>query len=119
MATVVYRRPSKYRARPTVVDGVRFASRREAGRWSQLRLLEMAGAIRNLERQPAYPLRITSLNGESSVVCGTYRADFRYYDLTTGSVIVEDVKSPPTKTTAYRLRKRIVEVLYGIAILET
>jgi hypothetical protein len=46
-----------------------------------------------------------------------YTADFRYVDAS-GAVVVEDVKSGPTKTTAYRLRKRLVETIYGITITE-
>jgi hypothetical protein len=35
-----------------------------------------------------------------------------------GQVVIEDVKSGPTKTTAYRLRKRLVEAIHGVTISE-
>ena len=49
---------------------------------------------------------------------GTYTADFRYVDLKSGEVTVEDVKSLPTKTTAYKLRKKIAEAVHGITVTE-
>ncbi len=44
---------TKYRAQPTIVDGIRFHSKGEARRYQELRLLERAGEITNLELQPA------------------------------------------------------------------
>jgi len=45
---------SKYRNRKTVVDGITFDSKREAARWQELKLLERAGEITELERQVEY-----------------------------------------------------------------
>jgi len=39
-------------------------------------------------------------------------------DAETADVIVEDVKSGPTKTAAYRLRKKLVEAIHGVRIVE-
>jgi hypothetical protein len=44
-------KPSKYRAIPTTVDGIRFDSKREAARYGELKLLEKAGHIRGLTLQ--------------------------------------------------------------------
>jgi hypothetical protein len=52
------------------------------------------------------------------VHCGMFTADFRYVDSGTGEVVVEDTKSGPTKTEAYRLRKRLVEAIHGVRITE-
>lgn len=103
-------RRSKYAAIPTVVDGIRFASKREARRYAELRLLERGGEIANLELQPFFPCVV---NGKS--VC-TYIADFAY--LSRGGVrVVEDVKG--VKTPVYRLKKKLVEALYAnIQIVE-
>lgn len=101
---------SKYHSRPTTVDGIRFHSAAEARRYRQLRLLEAAGEIADLELQPAYPVRV-----EGKHIC-IYRADFCYRDLSTGKTVVEDVKG--YRTALYRLKKRLVEVLYHITITE-
>jgi len=101
-------------AKPTWVEGIRFASKAEAKRYQQLRLLERAGAISGLEVQPCYPLEaVNPLNGEVTPV-GVYKADFRYQE--NGRPVVEDVKG--MRTVVYRLKKRIVEGQYGITITE-
>jgi hypothetical protein len=55
------------------------------------------------------------VNGEK---IGRYVADFRYVDTATGVVTVEDVKSGPTKTPVYRLKRKLVKALYDIDITE-
>lgn len=112
---------NKYRAEPTMLDGIRFASRKESRRYAELRLLENAGAIQNLELQPRFPIMVAELwhDGPPCFVnCGVYTADFRYVDVERGAVVVEDTKSDATKTEAYRLRKRLIEAIYGIKISE-
>ena len=46
-------RRHKYSARPTEVDGIRFDSKAEARRYTELRTLEKAGEISHLELQAA------------------------------------------------------------------
>jgi hypothetical protein len=115
-------RANKYGAIATTVDGIRFDSRKEATRYQDLKILQAAGVIANLELQPEYPLMVVELfrGGPPFVVraCGVYTADFRYLDNTTGEIVVEDTKSAPTKTKAYRLRKRIAEAIHGITVRE-
>ena len=86
-----------------------------------MRLLEKAGLIRNLETQPRFPIDVVELfrpGAKRLVHCGYFTADFRYVETSTGEVVVEDTKSGPTKTTAYRLRKRLVEAIHGVKISE-
>jgi Protein of unknown function (DUF1064) len=111
---------SKYGAKPMVVDGIRFDSTKEAKRYRDLRLLEKAGHIRDLELQPRFPLEVVERWRPHGRVrnCGYYTADFRYVDAETAATVVEDVKSTGTKTTAYRLRKRLVEAIHGVKIVE-
>lgn len=99
----------KYRAKRTEVDGITFASRMEAQRYTELRALEQAGEISGLELQPRYDLVV---NG---VKIGRYVADFRYRE--DGRLVVEDVKG--VKTALYRLKKKLVRALYGIEVRET
>ena len=122
---------SKYGAKPMVVGGIRFDSTKEARRYSELRLLEKAGQIRDLETQPKFPIDVVQLwqhgrwtwrtsqdEPPALIPCGVFTADFRYVETATGQVVIEDVKSGPTKTTAYRLRKRLVEAIHGVTISE-
>lgn len=98
----------KYRAVPVVIDGTRFASKAEGARYQKLRLLERNGFISELVCQPSYDLVV------NTVKVGVYRADFRY--LQDGRMTVEDVKG--LATPVYKLKKRIVEALYNIEIIE-
>lgn len=106
-------RPHKYGAKPTEVDGLRFDSKREAARYSALQLLVRAGEIVDLEVQPTYPIIIADPQG-MPVIVAAYRADFRYRR--GRDVVVEDVKG--VRTPLYRLKKKLVEALYGIKITE-
>jgi hypothetical protein len=101
---------SKYRNKPTEVDGIRFASKREAGRYQELRLLERAKAIQGLQLQVRYPLKIND-----QLIC-TYIADFTY--LENGcQLIVEDSKGHLTRE--YKIKKKMMKALYQIEIRET
>lgn len=111
---------SKYRAIPTVVDGIRFDSKREAARYGELKLLEKAGEISNLCLQPRFVLTVDNRNYPDngygrSIVLGAYVGDFMYVDRHKGKV-VEDVKG--FKTPLYRWKKKHVEAQHGISITE-
>ncbi len=101
---------SKYGNRKTEIDGFLFDSKREANRYVELKLAERAGEIENLELQPKYSVDI---NGKH--ICN-YFADFRYFDKRDRKIVIEDVKG--VKTDVYKLKKRLVEALYGIIITE-
>lgn len=103
-------RTNKYGNVPTWVDGIRFASKKEAKRWGELRLLESAGAIRDLRRQVRYKLTV------SSVETTVYIADFVYEDARDGATVVEDAKG--FKTTEYKLKAKMMLAQFGIAIQE-
>lgn len=102
----------KYRNVKTVVDGRTYDSKAEARRAQELLWREQAGEITNLEAQPVYPIVV---NGRH--ICD-YRADFRYVETATGQTVIEDVKSGPTKTPTYRLKKKLVRAVHGIEITE-
>ena len=104
---------SKYRAKPQVIDGVRFASKLEASRYLQLKALQNAGEIWGLKLHPKYPLVVNGVK-----IC-TYEADSEYFEpMPTGEPekIVEDVKGMPTPV--YRLKKKLFECLYNARIRE-
>jgi hypothetical protein len=105
-----YGRGSKFSNVPTTVDGIRFDSRKEARRFAELKLLERAGEIRDLEVHPRYPLTVNEQE-----VC-VYEADF-FYREKDGRVVIEDVKG--VKTPVYRLKKKLMRALLGVEIRET
>lgn len=102
---------NKYNASKTVVDGIRFDSRAEARRYRELKLLQRAGEIKDLELQPSFLLI------ERFKCCGkTYRdtryiADFAYIEIKTGLHVVEDVKG--VETEVFRLKKKLFLKRYG------
>jgi hypothetical protein len=65
-------RKSKFGSKKKVIDGYKFLSLLEAKRYGELKLLERAGEIKNLEVHPRYPLLV-----KGHPIC-TYEADFRY-----------------------------------------
>lgn len=105
---------NKYGAKPTTVDNIRFASQKEARRYSELKLLERAGKIRNLKVQPPFRLEVGDV-----LVC-RYLADFSYVDdERTPAFVVEDVKSEATrKNRAYRIKVKLLKALHGISVVE-
>ena len=107
----VAEKPLKYRNKITEVNGLVFASRKEAKTYLDLVSRSNAGLITDLELQPRYPMVVNETK-----VC-TYVADFRYIE--DGRVVVADVKSPATrKNPVYRLKKKLMRALYNIEILE-
>ena len=114
-------RRNKYSAKPEIVDGIRFASRREAKRYRELKLLERAGEISKLELQPKYklgtddaPILLRSErypNGRRAA----YFADFRYYRNHAGITVIEDAKGIDTPLS--RLKRAIVEAQYLVEIV--
>ena len=106
---------SKYRNRRTTVDGIRFDSKAEAKRYTQLITLQNLGEISGLMRQHSYVLvpggRWQNGKAYSAV---KYVADFVYTQ--DGKIVVEDVKG--MKTQLYMLKKKLMKQVYGIEIRE-
>lgn len=107
-----------------IVDGIKFHSKREARRYRDvLKVMLAAGEIEKLELQPKFPLEINGKpvkirsKGYPSGRKSSYRADFRYRVVETGEVVVEDVKGFDTDYA--RLKRAIVECIYGIEIVLT
>ena len=97
---------NKYRNIPTVVDGLRFASKAEARRYQELCLLQRAVAVytansvRWFIRQPSFDL-------PGGV---RYIADFLViWD--DGRITVEDVKG--VETQVFKIKKKLFEEKYG------
>ena len=117
---------NKYKAVKTTIDGITFDSKREAKRYTELKILEKSGHITHLELQPVYQITVNGVD-----IC-KYKADFRYFTVRAESnersynskgewqtptktgdkegQVVEDSKG--FKTPIYRLKKKLVEALY-------
>lgn len=117
---------SKFYSRKVVVDGITFDSKKEARRFKQLKALEEAGKICNLNRQVKFTLIPTQrepdiIGPRGGVKKGkllerelAYYADFCY--LHDGKWVVEDVKGLRTKD--YIIKRKLVLYLHGIRIKE-
>jgi len=97
---------SKYHAHPTVVDGIRFDSKAEAAKYSELLLLQGAGQIRNLEVHPVYELIPAFCHNGKRERRTTYEADFRYHDEVLGVQVVLDVKG--VETAVFKLKRKLL-----------
>jgi hypothetical protein len=112
---------NKYRTAPPALrtyNGILFDSKAEMNRYLDLLAMERAGIIRKLERQVEFVL----VPGFKHQRFGTmralsYRADFRYEEISSGRTIVEDVKGAITKV--YRIKRMLLLSQYpGIDFVE-
>lgn len=123
----------KYNNTKVEIDGHIFDSRKEANRYLELKLLERAGQIKDLELQKEFELipnqyitqerygkngrRLKDKQILLEKKC-VYRADFVYVDCETGMTIVEDTKSIATRTPEYIIKRKLMLYKYGIKIRE-
>lgn len=106
---------SKYHSHGFTLDGIRWDSKREYARWQELTLLQMAGEIRELERQVPYELApAVKVQGRRRPPLRFF-ADFRYRDAL-GRVVVEDAKGMRTET--YVVKRHLMKSVHGIDIVE-
>lgn len=104
---------SKYSNEKCVVDGIKFDSRREAARWTQLAAMQKAGEICALERQVVYVLAPgVAINGRK-VPPLRYIADFVYER--GEETVIEDVKG--VITGEYRIKRHLMAAK-GLTITE-
>lgn len=94
---------SKYKAHKTVIDGIQFDSIKEGRRYTELKLLERAGEISDLQMQVKFVLIPAQREPDTVGARGgihkgkliehecSYIADFTYKD-SEGKLVVEDVK---------------------------
>lgn len=97
----------KYNANQTIIDGRKFPSKKEAGRYQELMQMWRSGEIRYFLPQVSL-----ELNDQGSA---KYRCDFLIFPHE-GPEIYEDVKG--IKTDMYKLKKKLIEARYPIKIIE-
>lgn len=104
----------KYRALKTTVGGITFDSCLEAKRYTQLKMLEKAGTIKNVQIQPKFRLMNSFKYNGKTIKAIDYIADFMYEE--DGKKIVEDVKGIRTKEYIIKsklfIKKYILELKY-------
>lgn len=115
----MYWRDNKYHARKWELDGHLFDSQKEARRYQELRFLLRTGVITDLKMQVPFLLVPAQKDERGKVIerAVTYRADFTYIN-EHGEFIVEDVKSPATKTREYIIKRKLLLWRHGIRIKE-
>ena len=100
-------------------DGIVHDSQREATRWTELKLLERAGQIKNLQRQVKFvliPKQVEYIGKKIKVLereC-SYIADFVYQE--GGQTVVEDTKGVRTKD--YIIKRKLMLYVHKIKIRE-
>ena len=98
-------------------DGQVFDSQKEYNRWCNLRLLERAGKISDLQRQVKYELIPFQYKDGKVVERGCYYiADFVYCDAD-GNTVVEDSKG--VRTADYKIKRKLMLWVHGIRVKET
>lgn len=122
---------NKYYNKKITIDGQVFDSRKEARRYSELILLQKAGKITDLQTQVSFELIPAQYerferygkNGQrlkDGVRCVEkavkYIADFVYKE--NGVRVVEDTKSPATRTKDYVIKRKLMLHIHGIKIRE-
>lgn len=102
-------RKSKYGNVKVERDNFKFDSIKEANYYSKLVLLQKSGEVISFELQPKFDIIINGIK------CGFYKADFRV-TWKSGAVKIIDVKG--MRLPVYNLKKKIIEAMYGIKIIE-
>lgn len=102
-------KPSKYRNKPTVVDGIRFASKREAAFYVELKQREKAGEVYEVQLQRRY-----ALTGPTGMLFTTYVCDFAFHDATLGRNRVIDIKG--VETEAFKIKRKAMQAILGIEV---
>lgn len=93
----------KYGNKITVVDGIKFRSLGESRRYQELKLLEKAGHISNLDLQVKHTLEVKGYK------VGTYTSDFEYDH---GIFrVIEDFKG--VRTALFTLKWNILRAMYA------
>ena len=101
---------SKYKSKKIILDNIKFDSKKEGNRYEELKELEKAGLIKELELQKVFELQPSFKKNGKTIRKITYKADFYYYDNHLQRYVVEDVKG--FKTEVYKIKKKLFEYVY-------
>ena len=94
-----------------------YASKKEAKRAAELKLMKKAGLISGLQEQVKYPLIPSRKRSDGRTERGcAYVADF-VYRISDGELITEDCKG--FKTKDYIIKRKLMLMVHDIEITET
>ena len=99
---------SKYNNKKTIVNGIKFDSKKEATRYSHLELMQRSGVISGLALQPRFVICPQHKWNGKTQRKKSYVADFRY--IKDGVETVEDVKG--MRTAVYILKRSLFLTQY-------
>ena len=113
-------KPAKYRNKTTVDErGVKHASKKQAARWRELGLLMKSGEILMLAREVRFRLPGGVEYHADHVYANQKAIDVMAELVVSGDLVVEDVKSEPTKNNrAYRIKAKQMAACLGIPVKE-
>ena len=97
MALIHRTKKPKYNNKKVVYDNIKFQSKKEMGRYTELKLLEKAKKITDLELQKKFVIQDKIKTNQGILRAITYIADFYYFDVDLNKYIIEDVKAIKTK----------------------
>lgn len=97
----------KYRNIKAEYNGEVFDSRKEMRRAVALSILERAGQVKDVRRQVKFVLQEAFEYRGERIREISYIADFVYYDVSEGCWVVEDVKTPATRTETYKVKRKL------------
>ena len=103
------KKPHKYKAKKTIVDGIRFDSQKEANKYSELKLLKQAGEIKELTLQPKFVLQPGFTYEGKRYRPITYTADFR---IVWANGMTEIIEVKGCKTRDYLIKKKLLLYKY-------
>jgi hypothetical protein len=98
---------AKYHNQPVVIDNIRFDSKKEGRRYTELKLLQRGGIISDLRLQVPYELVPAQRGGLRKELPVTYIADFVYVEK--GKTVIEDTKGVRTKD--YVIKRKMMKML--------
>ena len=106
---------NKYGNRKVIHDGIEFDSVKEAHRYCELKLMQRAGVISDLQLQVPFELIPTQrIDGKLAEKAVNYVADFVYQQ--NGAQVVEDTKGVRTKE--YIVKRKMMLWVHCIRIRE-
>lgn len=111
---------NKYHNVKWEIDGEKFDSQKEARRYTELKLLERVGQIKNLRRQVPFELIPNQYDENKKLIerKTSYIADFVYEE--GGQLIVEDVKGlkQGPAYSLFTLKRKMMLYFHGIKVRE-
>ena len=125
----------KYNNKKVMVDGIKFDSKKEATRYKELKTLERAGIIQDLQRQVKYVLIPAQYEPSGEIYTKgkekgkpkkgklierecAYYADFVYTE--NGKTVVEDVKGyrDGQAYNLFTIKRKLMLYVHGIIVKE-